>query len=68
MGKIVATYQIKVTLREPDLFDAPPPGGDMYPPKEPAPPPTIATVEEGVAALFSIGGLVANASAERTDR
>ena len=68
MGKIVASYLIKVTLREPDLFDAPPPGGDMYPPKEVADPPTIATVEEGVAALFSVGGLTVNATAERTDR
>lgn len=60
MGKIVATYHIKVTLREPDED-----GGE--PSTEPTPPPTIATVEEGVAALFSIGGLEANATAERTD-
>ena len=34
MSRIVASYLVKVTLREPELFDAPPPGGDMFPPPE----------------------------------
>jgi hypothetical protein len=65
MGKIVATYHVKVTLREPDESDGP---AAVKAVEQPAQPPTIATVEEGVAALFSIGGLVANATAERTDK
>ena len=35
MGPVVATYLVKVTLRASDLFEAPPPGGDVYPPKPP---------------------------------
>ena len=35
MGPIIATYLVKVTLRAPDLMDAPPPGGDVYPPEPP---------------------------------
>lgn len=70
MSKIVATYLVKVTLREEELFDAPPPGGDMFPPKDVADPPTneaLATfVGESVSALLP--GLTANATSERTDR
>lgn len=65
MGKIVATYHVKVTLREPDASADQPADAAL---EAPAEPPTIATVEEGVGALFSIGGLVANATAERTDK
>jgi len=70
VSKIVATYLVKVTLREEELFDAPPPGGDMFPPKEVAKPPTVESlgtfVAESIAALLP--GLTANATAERTDK
>jgi hypothetical protein len=70
VGKIVATYLVKVTLREEHLLDAPPPGGDMFPPKEVAEPPTVESlgtfIGDSVSALLP--GLTANATAERTDR
>lgn len=58
-GNIVATYLVKVTLRERE--DAP----DDVDPQAP----TNAQVEEAIAAVLDAGtGLVAKASAERTDR
>lgn len=48
MGKIIASYLLKVHLHAPEIFDDPKPGGDLYPPT----PPTNAALERAV-----IGGL-----------
>lgn len=65
MGPIVATYLVKVTLRAPDLLDAPPPGGDVYPPD----PPTNEVVAALLEAGFAAGrpDLIATVTSERTD-
>ncbi len=65
MGPVIATYLVKVTLRAPELFDAPPPGGDMYPPK----PPTNEQIVNVLEAAFAAGrpDLDANVTSERTD-
>lgn len=61
MGKIVATYHVKVTLREPDGL--PDEGSEVEAP------PTVAEIEGRVMAGIAekLGELTVNATAERTD-
>lgn len=72
MGKIVATYLVKVTLREEDPvgIEAPADGSAVELVSEAtAKPPTVESlgtfIGDSIAALLP--GLTANASAERTD-
>ena len=66
-GKIIASYTVRIVLREPDLFDAPPPGGDMYPPV-PRDAPTIEALVRRVESALVDQPFTAKAAAERTDR
>lgn len=66
MGKIVASYTVTVTLRERDLFEAPPAGGDMWP-ADPGAAPGIDDVERRVEGSFGDLPLDVNAEATRTD-
>jgi hypothetical protein len=66
MAKPIATYLVKVTLRASDLLDAPPPGGDMWPPKPPTNDELASAVVEGIknreGSAFEV-----TATSERTD-
>jgi hypothetical protein len=67
VGKVIATYLVRITLREPDLTDAPPPGGDMYPP-DPRDVPTNEALASRVTSALVDLPFVAHATSERTDR
>lgn len=43
MGKIVATYLVRVTLREPDGLE-----------EQPGPPPTVTQLEQGILELLEL--------------
>lgn len=66
MGKIIATYLIKLTLRALDETDVPP-RGPLYPADE-ADVPTLEELSYAVEAAAARTGVEANATAERTDR